>query len=192
MFNGQPAKHLPRSLKKISLTAKIFLGVFILLFFSGYQPVFAFPPLRQNISRAQTEQSQTVQAKSLPFAFQNPHDGYISTHFSAFHPGIDITADLGTAIHPIAPGIVIDEGFNSWGLGLMVVVDHGNGYQSLYGHMEKILVYKGQKVTDSDVLGKVGITGHTTGPHTHLQVSKDGQNIDPQTLLPTLPDMPLH
>lgn len=190
MFNGKPPKHLPQFLTKASVPLKILLGVFILLFFSGYQPVLAFPPIKQSVALAQVEQSQTVRAQSLPFTFQNPHGGYISTHFSFFHPGIDIATSLGTPIHPLAPGVVIDAGFNYWGLGLMVVVDHGSGYQSLYGHMGKILVEKGQKVTPADILGEVGITGHTTGPHTHLQISKDSIDIDPQTLLPTLSSTP--
>lgn len=190
MFKDQLFKHLPHNLTKYSLSVKVLLGVFLLVFFSGFQPVLGFPPIKQNIARAQLEQSQTVAATELPFKFQNPHSGYISTRFSLFHPGIDIATPLGTQIHPIAPGTVIDTSYNYWGLGQTVSVDHGSGYSSLYAHMGKVEVKTGQKVSPDDILGEVGLTGNTSGPHTHLQVSKDGKDINPQTLLPDLPDHP--
>jgi len=190
MLKSLPVKHLPLFLTRLSLPAKLLLGVLFILFVMGYEPVFGFPPIRQSVARAQNEQLQIIDAQALPFTFQNPHGGYISTKFSLFHPGIDIATNLGTQIHPVAGGTVIDTGYNFWGLGLVVMVDHGDGYQSLYAHMGKIYVQKGQKVSQGDVLGEVGLTGNTSGPHTHLQISKNGQNIDPQTLLPTLSDHP--
>jgi murein DD-endopeptidase MepM/ murein hydrolase activator NlpD len=72
----------------------------------------------------------------------------------------------------------------------MVEVDHGNGYKSVYGHMGKIYVNKGQEVTTDELLGEVGMTGHTTGPHTHLELAYNGQKIDPRPLLPELRNYP--
>lgn len=192
---------LPFNLPKLTrhsskLTSKIAFGVILLTFLFNYQPSFSFPPIKQNVARAQTpsptpEQSQTIDAKSLGLVFKLPHDGYISTYFSSYHPGVDLATALGTPIHPVAGGTVVDAGFNYWGLGLNVVVDHGHGYQSLYAHMGKIYVKIGQKVSSDDVLGEVGLTGHTTGPHTHLQISKDGENINPLTVLPEVRNTPL-
>lgn len=99
---------------------------------------------------------------------------------------MDLATPLGTEIHPVAEGVVSQVGFDIWGLGLMVVVDHAGGYQSLYAHMGKIDVKVGDKVSDDSILGVVGLTGHTSGPHTHLQISKDGKNIDPLTVLPKI------
>ena len=191
MFRRLPVLPAPKFLTRISLFTKITLGVIFILSLMGYQPVFGFPPIHQsNVHAQEVEQSQTINAQPLPFTFKNPHSGYISTHFSVFHPGIDIATELGTQIHPVAPGTVADTSYNYWGLGQTVTVDHGDGYQSLYAHMGKVYVKTGQKVTQDDVLGEVGLTGHTSGPHTHLQISKDGQLIDPATLLPTLSDHP--
>lgn len=93
-------------------------------------------------------------------------------------------------IKPIAGGNVVEAGFNFFGLGLMVEVEHEGGYRSLYGHMGKIFVTKGQTIDVNDYLGEIGMTGHTSGPHTHLEVSKDGKKIDPLLILPEIRKYP--
>lgn len=173
------------------LYAKVALGGLLLASLLGYQPTFGFPPVKRVKVYAQAETNQSVIPASLPIGFQLPHPGYLSTPYSLWHPGIDIATGLGMPIHPIAPGTVVEAGYNFWGLGLMVEVDHGHGYVSTYGHMGRIYVQKGQTISDSDLLGEVGLTGHTTGPHTHLEVRKNGQTIDPQALLPTVRQMPV-
>lgn len=191
MFKDLFSKHLPLNLRLASTTSKIALGIFLITFFLGYQPTLGFPPLRKSSAHAQeSEQTQTINPKEIPVVFQLPHDGYVSTHFSFFHPGIDLATALGTVVHPVAPGKVISEGYDFWGLGENVVVDHGHGYQSLYAHLGQISVKEGQEVSSSDTLGTVGLTGHTTGPHTHLQISKDGVNFDPLTVLPSVRNFP--
>ncbi len=122
--------------------------------------------------------------------FQLPHPGYITTTFSAYHPGIDLCIGLGMPIKPIAKGVVSEAGYNFWGLGLMVEVDHGNGFKSLYAHMGKIYVNKGKEVNTDDLLGEVGMTGHTSGPHTHLELTYNNQKIDPRPLLPEIRSYP--
>lgn len=117
------------------------------------------------------------------FSFQMPHLGSITSLFSGFHPALDIATTFGTDIKPVAEGTVTQAGEDSSGLGLVVMVDHEDGYKSLYAHLSKINVTEGQKITKADVLGKVGLTGRTTGPHTHLEIYKDGERIDPQTVL---------
>ncbi len=173
------------------LSTKLALGLVLLFLLLDYQPSLSFPPAKKSTVRAQTnEQTQKIEAKSLPFVASLPHPGYISTHFSFFHPGIDIATGLGVPIHPVAKGVVIGGGLNFWGLGLVVNIDHGNGYHSLYAHMGKIYVQKGQTVDTNDILGIVGLTGNTSGPHTHLELSKDGKNFDPQTILPSIGEIP--
>ncbi len=190
MFKGAPEIALPRFPIFSRLAIKVVLGVFFLSFLLDYQPTLSFPPIRQSTVRAVVEQSQTIEAKSLPFVASLPHPGYLSTHFSSFHPGIDIAAGLGMPIHPIAAGVVISTGYNFWGLGLTATLDHGEGYHSLYAHLGKIYVKPGQNLTINDTLGEVGLTGHTSGPHTHLEISKDGQNFDPLTILPEIRQLP--
>lgn len=186
-------KRVFRRLKKRKthrLSAKLASIIVVASFLLGYQPNFTqFPPQRNTPVKAEAPQSQTITAQVAPIIFTLPHPGYISTYFSTYHPGIDIAAGLGMPIHPVAAGKIISTGFNFWGLGLVVEIDHGNGYKSLYAHMGKIYVKTGQIVSTNDLLGEVGLTGHTSGPHTHLELSRDGKNFNPVAVLPTLPDL---
>lgn len=161
----------------------------LLLFFSGYQPVLAIPPVRRSIALADFSQTQSIKAANIEEPFSLPHSGYISNHFSPWHPAIDIAADLGTAIHPVLKGKVIAVVYGLFDLGHYVIVEHDQGYQSTYGHMGRILVKIGDAVTTLSILGEVGLTGHTSGPHTHLEITRNGNYVDPQTLLPPLPNL---
>ena len=96
-----------------------------------------------------------------------------------FHAGLDFTAPVGTPIYATADGIVTDAGFNAGGYGNRVVINHGYGYETLYGHMYRIKVRAGQKIKRGEVIGYVGSTGKSTGPHCHYEVHKGGQPVDP-------------
>lgn len=171
-------------------STKIILGALFLGFILGYQPTFNFPPIKKSVVRAQLTQAQTITPQEVPIEFQLPHPGYLSTHFSSYHPGVDIATGFGMPINPIAEGKVINAGFNFWGLGLVVEVEHEHGYKSLYAHLGKTYVKKDQKVTKGDFLGEVGLTGFTSGPHTHLELYKDSQAINPLLILPTIREFP--
>lgn len=95
------------------------------------------------------------------------------------HTGIDFTAPQGTEIYATGDGVVINAEPTSMGYGRHVVIEHGYGYQTLYGHMSRINVHKGQKVKRGDLIGYVGNTGSSTGPHLHYEVIKDGEKINP-------------
>lgn len=95
-------------------------------------------------------------------------------------------------IHPITDGKVSTVGRNLFGLGNFVEVSHQNGFKSKYAHMGKVYVKVGQKITVENTLGEVGLTGQTSGPHTHLEVTREGKFIDPQALLPEIPGMPVN
>jgi hypothetical protein len=189
MFKRIPFKHLPHipNFKKIS--AKIALGVIFVTFFFNYQPSFSFPPIKSNVAHAQElpTQTQDLTSKALDITFQIPFQGPITTYFSIYHQGIDLAAPIGTLIKPVSNGTVVSTGWSDWGYGLNVIVDHGHGYESLYAHMSKVYVKQGDKVTENDYLGEVGATGNATGPHTHLQIVKDGININPLSVLPEIP-----
>lgn len=161
------------------------------MFLSGYYPVMAFPPIRQSRALAQNlEQKQEIAAQSFPLPLSLPHQGYLSTKFSRWHPGIDIAASLGTPIHPVTSGTVEAVSFSFWGLGNNVIVTHPNGFKSTYGHMGKIFVKPGEQVTSDNILGEVGVSGFTSGPHTHLEIQKDEKFINPLDILPEIPAMP--
>lgn len=95
------------------------------------------------------------------------------------HTGMDFTAPVGTDIYSTGSGTVVEVEYGSGGYGKHVIVDHGFGYQTLYGHMYKVNVKRGQKVLRGEVLGSVGNTGTSTGPHLHYEVIKNGIKINP-------------
>jgi murein DD-endopeptidase MepM/ murein hydrolase activator NlpD len=95
------------------------------------------------------------------------------------HPGLDFTAPAGTPIYATADGIVEFAGNRGDGYGNVVIVNHGFGYKTLYGHMYRIKTRNGQRVKRGEVIGWVGSTGKSTGPHCHYEVIKNGNKIDP-------------
>lgn len=95
------------------------------------------------------------------------------------HEGIDFTAPIGTEIYATGNGIVAKTEYNGRGYGNNVVINHGFGYSTLYGHMSRFNVRPGQRVNRGDVIGYVGNTGSSTGPHVHYEVLKGSSKIDP-------------
>lgn len=118
-------------------------------------------------------------------AFSWPTSGAISQPYWNGHRAIDISAWTGTAITAADSGYVIAArtGWNN-GYGTMVMVDHGGGYVTLYGHMNSIFVRQGENVTKGQQLGTVGNTGNSTGPHLHFEVRYQGVARNPFNFLP--------
>ena len=125
-----------------------------------------------------------------------PTMGFLTSKFSLirYHPilhenrpheGIDITAAYGTRIIAPAAGRVIKVGYEN-GYGIMVVIDHGYGLETRYAHMSRSAAHVGQTVKRGDLLGYVGSTGLSTGPHLHYEVLRDGRAVDPLRFI--LPD----
>lgn len=101
------------------------------------------------------------------------------------HDGIDIGGSVnGQAADSIGGGKVTEVGYDENGYGNYVVVDHGNGYTSLYGHLQKATVKQGDTISAGQQVGVIGSTGKSSGPHLHLRVHKNGQSIDPRTVIP--------
>ncbi len=100
-----------------------------------------------------------------------------------FHPGIDISAPYGTPVSVSSDGRVIYTG-GIGGYGQTVIVYHGYGFVTLYGHLSQILVNRGEEVVKGQIIGKVGMTGRTTGPHLHYEVIKYGIRQNPIAYLP--------
>ena len=99
-----------------------------------------------------------------------------------FHKGVDIAAPMGTDVYCAAQGKVIFAGQKS-GYENCVIIEHGNGLATLYGHLSKILVDANQQVKIGDVIAKVGSTGRSTGPHLHYEVRKNNTPINPKLFL---------
>lgn len=107
----------------------------------------------------------------------------ITQRYWFLHAAMDLAADTGEPIRPIMPGKVIMAEYNWFGYGNCVIVQHTADYESLYGHLSKINVKAGDEVTMDTVLGLVGSTGHSTGPHLHLEIHEDGHAINPGQIL---------
>ena len=99
-----------------------------------------------------------------------------------YHSGIDIGVDYGTPIHAADSGTVIYVGWIS-GYGNAVIIDHGNGMQTLYGHNQSLNVSEGQSVSKGQVIAFAGSTGNSTGPHCHFEVQVNGSAVDPMGYL---------
>tara|TARA_Y100000589_G_scaffold331882_2_gene387668 strand:- start:51554 stop:52525 length:972 start_codon:yes stop_codon:yes gene_type:complete len=99
--------------------------------------------------------------------------------YRKFHAGMDFTAPTGTPIYATGEGTVIQADAAASGYGKHVRIDHGYGYVSLYAHMSKIAVKPGQKVKRGDIIGYVGNTGLSAGPHCHYEVRKNGEPVNP-------------
>ncbi len=123
----------------------------------------------------------------------NPAPGFsVSSNFGvrrdpilrtpAHHSGIDFRAPQGAEIKSAGAGTVISAGWNG-GYGRMVEIDHGGGYTTRYAHMSRIAVSVGDRVQTGSVLGRVGSTGRSTGPHLHYEVRRQGAAIDPRPFL---------
>lgn len=111
----------------------------------------------------------------------NPFTGHPS-----FHNGIDIGAPTGTEIYAARDGVVIASGWDDV-LGQHVRIRHDDGYETVYGHMSIRLATLNQKVLSGTLIGKVGTTGLSTGPHLHFEIRRQGHPQDPVPLLPTKP-----
>ncbi|ATL46887.1 peptidase M23 [Chitinophaga caeni] len=96
-----------------------------------------------------------------------------------FHSGLDFAAPTGTPIYATGDGKVELASMSNVGYGNHVVINHGYGYKTLYGHMVRMKVRAGQRVKRGDVIGWVGSTGKSTGPHCHYEVIKNGEKVDP-------------
>lgn len=113
-----------------------------------------------------------------------PTTGTITQSFRSWHKGLDIANHNGGSILAADSGTVVVAGWpDSTGYGNRVMIDHGNGYKTLYGHMSKVAVIVGQTVKRGDVIGLMGSTGRSTGTHLHFEIRSDSGNKDPLSVL---------
>jgi murein DD-endopeptidase MepM/ murein hydrolase activator NlpD len=100
------------------------------------------------------------------------------------HYGVDLAGNLGSAIYAVDSGVVVYAGWNDWGYGNMVVVDHGGGWQSLYAHLSALNVVCGSAVFQGTVIGAMGNTGNSSGPHLHFELRLGSTRVNPWSVLP--------
>ncbi len=117
--------------------------------------------------------------------FQRPvTDTYVSQGYWAHHRAIDYAGPTGSLIRAVDHGVVAYANFGwNHGYGNMVVIDHGNGFTSLYAHLSTFSVRKGAGVRQGQIVGNMGNSGNSTGPHLHLEIRKDGKSLNPSRFL---------
>ncbi|MBN1888162.1 MAG: M23 family metallopeptidase [Thermoflexales bacterium] len=104
--------------------------------------------------------------------------------YAWWHRAIDISGKTGNAVYASDSGTVVWAGWNNWGYGYLIVLDHGNGWQTWYAHLSQIHVYCGQQLYQGAVIGAVGSTGNSTGPHLHFETRYNGDLPNPLNVLP--------
>lgn len=125
-------------------------------------------------------------AQSVP-TLRWPTHGNLSQGFHAYHEAIDIAGPAGTAIVAAQDGHVIQSGWDDWGLGNAITLEHPDGSRTVYGHNQALYVQSGNWVERGDVIAEMGSTGNSTGPHLHFEYySPQNQVADPLQHLPTL------
>ncbi len=136
---------------------------------------------------ASTFRSYAGEGSSSPpgtLSLTNPAAGTVTQRYWFCHHGLDIAAEQGTSVRAVAAGTVRFAGWSNQGYGNMVVIDHG-GYQTLYAHLSATpSVSTGQSVAAGTVLGPMGSTGFSTGPHLHFEIRLGHEVVDPGSYFP--------
>jgi penicillin-binding protein A len=118
------------------------------------------------------------------FIWPSAYQALSGGDFTEGHPGIDLASPSGSPVFTADTGLVIFAGWSGLGYGNTILIDHGNGFQTLYAHLSQVSVYCGAKVEKGKLIGLSGNTGNSTGPHLHFEVRVAGGYINPLRVLP--------
>jgi len=133
-------------------------------------------------SQSSAPTSSPPSSSGLIWPVSGPITSPFGLRWGSLHPGIDIGVGMGTPIHAAASGRVIVAAY-SGGYGNLIVIDHGSGLATAYAHQSSMAASVGQQVTQGQVIGYVGSTGFSTGPHLHFEVRVNGSPVDPMGYL---------
>lgn len=118
------------------------------------------------------------------FTWPTTYHGISGYTYSSIHPAIDIGGAVGNAIYASDSGVIVYAGWSNYGYGYLIVVDHGNGWQTAYAHLSAVAVSCGQSVYQGGYIGALGSTGNSTGPHLHFEMVYGGVKVNPNDMLP--------
>jgi len=180
---AKPASTLTRKVFEFKQIKEV-LGVIVLtlVLLTGLLPSLFISTQTFFLGNSLPVPNQTVTFKTEG-SLQSPVSFFhLTKQYGFFHPGLDFATDAGTAVLPILPGKVEKVARLRFGYGNHILINHGSGLKSLYGHLAKINVKEGDLVEKSTVIGLIGSTGWSTGPHLHLEISDNGQKINPRAL----------
>lgn len=147
-------------------------------------PDLWLPPVAPSRGTAETDLASADE--TIPSAWPLPEAGYVTQALvegaTENHPGLDIAVASGTYVRAAGAGRVLRTG-NDQIYGNFIVLDHGQGYQTVYAHASMILVERGRRVRRGEVIALSGTSGRSTAPHLHFEVLRDGSPVDPLTLV---------
>jgi murein DD-endopeptidase MepM/ murein hydrolase activator NlpD len=135
-----------------------------------------------NEEEKQVLTSEQLQTQQIPNQIPLLEEYAVSQKFSEMHQGIDLAAELGSQVVAAGLGAVVSVHFHPL-LGNVVEIDHLNGYQTRYAHLVTAIVESGQLIKQGETIGFVGNTGRSSAPHLHFEISKDGEKINPLSLI---------
>lgn len=164
----------PKEILGISLIVVVFLSGLLIPTASAFETYKS----GELVTLATTVEVNTLKGVKPPLK-----DFSISQGYWFLHPAIDLVAPKGTSIYPVMAGKIEKVECNRWGYGNNIIIDHGNQLKSLYAHLSKIEVEKGEKVTQETIIGRVGSTGWATGNHLHLEIRDKGKYLNPRIFL---------
>jgi murein DD-endopeptidase MepM/ murein hydrolase activator NlpD len=176
-------KRLRKLLEKRNIRKIFGLNLAAAVLFTGVvsTPISAF---NQNQSQETITLNVALVSLTTEKGVRVPLDNFTVTQgYSNFHRGIDLDGNLGDPVYPIMNGRVEGVFYSRFSYGNHLIINHGSGFKSLYAHLAKIVVKPGQEVDKNTVLGTVGSTGWSTGPHLHLEVYDNGSTFNPLTIL---------
>lgn len=184
-FAGHPVSRVLRRCLENKKTHRIFgvnLMAIVLLTGVVVPPISAFS---EHPEAEITALSSTVVQLTTEETIRVPLDTFeISQGYHLFHRAVDLNEVYGAPVYPIMDGVIEEAVNGRFAYGNYVVVDHGDGFKSLYAHLAKIVAAEGEEVDQNTVIGTVGTSGFATGSHLHLEVYDHGQVFNPLLILP--------
>ena len=181
-------------MKKISCKMLVLVTVLTLCYVSCEIPAWRLdnPENSEATTNVYLEDSETLLLDQREH-FIYPITGYVSRSFGwqlepvtnrylTFHRGIDLPAGIDTPVKAAMAGVVVATG-SSQTYGNYIIIGHGNSYHTFYAHLSAVSINKGDHVMQGNIIGKVGDTGYSTGPHLHFGIYRDGIAINPLDLL---------
>jgi murein DD-endopeptidase MepM/ murein hydrolase activator NlpD len=160
------------------------LGVILVATLTSVILVHNLANIGGNLALATSSVKPVIDATTKS-SIQKPVENFTQTRgLSWYHAGADLAAPVGTPVKSIMAGMVRAVNQDLFGYGIHVIITHDQGFESLYGHLSKFSVNLGQKVDLGTIIGEIGSTGLSTGPHLHLEIRQNTQLVNPADIVP--------
>jgi murein DD-endopeptidase MepM/ murein hydrolase activator NlpD len=182
-FSGNPLSKVFRRIFETKKIRQVFgVNLLVIAITTGITSpsISAFSSAEAEIINISPQVIQLTTQNSIRWPVESVR---ITQGYRRFHQAIDLAEPLGSPVYPITEGRIEKIYRQRFGYGNHIIIDHGSGFKSLYAHLSKIIVKEGQEVDKNTVIGLIGSTGWSTGPHLHLEVYDNNQPFNPLTIL---------